>query len=601
MQKHVIVPTFPDYLALQKFFFQKLNYPQFLPKIIICTQNNIELPTLYKTFEEKWIYRFQNTSSISQALNNAFAFLNQDECHQILREHIIHNLKKKNLTYETACFFDKNSFDLSLKDGEFLGSIHASNQMEEALNIAYIVRKHIEKQRVAIICQDSLSQLLITYELKKYNILPQLYHPIKSRYKIFYFLLKLGLEWDQVSALEIIDHFLKKDSSFLEINFFRKKPSNYESVKEYLLFNFEPYLNQAGKKKTFTQWCELYKDFVPDFFYKMPIKLCSFEEFSKISKTLLEKKEKIKGNTLKVQFYQPNEISYLSEDVVIFSGMSTNLDFQKERFIRACKSPFFYMTRYTADKHHFWKEKPLSLFSKKYKTYQKIKTQANPQQRPTKISITDCEKYIKDPYGLYIKHCLKLYPLGELNKEWSNVDFGIIFHTILEDVFKKNLSLQTLSIESYLNHIDSELIKTFWIERLNRLIPLILEKEPPLQVEEKVIRTINNLIINGRIDRIERDGKIIDYKTGVPPTKKDIETGYSVQLTISGIILNEKYIEYWHLGQKEIKVIPFELNLDQQKKYLLKVINAIHFKPFIPCPIKEKQPSFNPYAHLERI
>ena len=89
-------------------------------------------------------------------------------------------------------------------------------------------------------------------------------------------------------------------------------------------------------------------------------------------------------------------------------------------------------------------------------------------------------------------------------------------------------------------------------------------------LEESIKIDLENIKISGKVDRIlidkERNIKIIDYKTGQTPTKKDVISGLEPQLTIYALILSEtlfknskiKELNYWKLnradGSKIIKI-----------------------------------------------
>ena len=78
---------------------------------------------------------------------------------------------------------------------------------------------------------------------------------------------------------------------------------------------------------------------------------------------------------------------------------------------------------------------------------------------------------------------------------------------------------------------------------------------------------INGITVKGRVDRIDRtaDGNlvIIDYKTGMPPSTKQINAGFALQLGLIGYMAQELAIkgvsgaasnfEYWSLAKNKDK------------------------------------------------
>ena len=83
--------------------------------------------------------------------------------------------------------------------------------------------------------------------------------------------------------------------------------------------------------------------------------------------------------------------------------------------------------------------------------------------------------------------------------------------------------------------------------------------------------SINGITITGRVDRIDRtsDGDlvIIDYKTGMPPSTKQINAGFALQLGLIGYMAEElafkgvsgaaSHFEYWSLAKNKDKDFGF--------------------------------------------
>ena len=129
-----------------------------------------------------------------------------------------------------------------------------------------------------------------------------------------------------------------------------------------------------------------------------------------------------------------------------------------------------------------------------------------------------------------------------------------------------------------------------------------------------------------RADRIEilKDGTValIDFKTGDPPTQKQINIGLTPQLTLEAAIAKQGGFEslgsrvsrellYVKLGGKKngsvIAVKPEEMSLDElidrHYSHLIAMIDAHWNKkhPFLSRPIAEFARRFGDYDHLARV
>lgn len=181
--------------------------------------------------------------------------------------------------------------------------------------------------------------------------------------------------------------------------------------------------------------------------------------------------------------------------------------------------------------------------------------------RPKGLSVTRIERMIRDPYAIYARHILLLEPLKPITAEPDPARRGIIFHGAIGDfltAFPKHLpadvakELETHGHRHFAQIADYPGLLSFWWPRFRRIAHWMADKEAELRVgAERVIAERNgaiDLVIRGetfrlscRADRIDlmADGTahIIDYKTGSVPSKKQVESGFSPQLTLQAAIL----------------------------------------------------------------
>mgnify|MGYP000449550493 CR=1 FL=1 len=123
-----------------------------------------------------------------------------------------------------------------------------------------------------------------------------------------------------------------------------------------------------------------------------------------------------------------------------------------------------------------------------------------------------------------------------------------------------------------------------------------------------------------RIDRIDGGGAaIIDYKTGLPPSDRQIALGYSPQLALEALILGEGGFEgmpaeaatdlaYWRLSggepPGEVRTVggdPLALAA-AARDGLLALVAAFDDPdtPYMPTPRPHWAPAWNDYEHLAR-
>jgi ATP-dependent helicase/nuclease subunit B len=184
--------------------------------------------------------------------------------------------------------------------------------------------------------------------------------------------------------------------------------------------------------------------------------------------------------------------------------------------------------------------------------------------RPLKLSVTTIEDWLRDPYTIYAKHILKLEPLDPVDMPLSAADRGSAIHDALGDftqVHRTTLPddsagvLRRIGEKHFAPLMDRPEARALWWPRFLRIASWFAgwETERRLNVRtidaeirgEIPIRLDNGrtFILSARADRIEhrtdRTFAILDYKTGAPPTGKQVRMGLSPQLTLEAAILRE--------------------------------------------------------------
>jgi ATP-dependent helicase/nuclease subunit B len=183
-----------------------------------------------------------------------------------------------------------------------------------------------------------------------------------------------------------------------------------------------------------------------------------------------------------------------------------------------------------------------------------------PERRPRAFSVTEIERFNRDPYEIYAKKVLGLKPLDPLGRVPDERIRGILFHAALEQWTKRAPSAGApASVEILIEEGQAVFerygadpkVRAFWWPRFLRIARWIHREDEALRqnlvasaAEHKGVHHFDvegiSYSLSGRADRIDISGKtarIIDYKSGVVPSSKQVETGFAPQLTLMAAML----------------------------------------------------------------
>lgn len=269
--------------------------------------------------------------------------------------------------------------------------------------------------------------------------------------------------------------------------------------------------------------------------------------------------------------------------------------------------------------------------------------------RPRRLSVTEIETWLRDPYAIYAKHVLRLRALQPLEQSADAADYGSIVHAALAD-FLTNLP------PTYPRDADARLhaamnraldaaglrpaLTAWWRPRLARIADWVAEAErqrrlrgPMAHVASEVagkwtVPGDHPFVLSGRADRIERraDGTlaILDYKTGAVPTTGQVEQGLAPQLPLeaamaaAGVFGPElagrtAELTYWHLSGgldpgKETKLFQHDAartaaEAETAARALTALIAAFDEpdRAYLSRPHPGAAPRFSDYAQLARV
>jgi ATP-dependent helicase/nuclease subunit B len=184
-----------------------------------------------------------------------------------------------------------------------------------------------------------------------------------------------------------------------------------------------------------------------------------------------------------------------------------------------------------------------------------------PEARPSQLSVTDIENWLRDPYTIYAKHDLRLFPLEAIDTPPGAADRGTFIHEAVGE-FTKTFAdalpadvareLIALGKKHFAQLEDYEEARAFWWTRFLRIAGWFggWERERRAAAK-KIFAEIfgkhviplgkGDFVLSARADRIEQraDGSyaILDYKTGQPPTEPQVRSGLAPQLTLEAAIL----------------------------------------------------------------
>ena len=204
--------------------------------------------------------------------------------------------------------------------------------------------------------------------------------------------------------------------------------------------------------------------------------------------------------------------------------------------------------------------------------------------RPRKLSATRVTTWLQDPYSIYARHILGLSPLDPIDADPEAREFGSTIHEALERFMREYPGpdlpdeawdrLLAIGEETFAPFQDRPLAAVFWNRRFERAARNVwsieTQRRPGIERIFTEIRgatrfdgPAGTFTMTARADRVElRAGGglvIVDYKSGNPPSAKDVVAGTARQLPIEAIIAaaggfpdfpadDAAALEYWRTG-----------------------------------------------------
>ena len=277
--------------------------------------------------------------------------------------------------------------------------------------------------------------------------------------------------------------------------------------------------------------------------------------------------------------------------------------------------------------------------------------------RPRELSATRVQTWLQDPYSIYARHILGLRPLEPLDADPEAREFGSTVHEALERFMREYPGqdlpdtawdrLLAIGRAAFAPYGDRPLAAAFWNLRFERAAANVwaIETERRAGIERILTEVrgetrfdapAGRFTLIARADRVEvRDGGglvIVDYKSGNPPSAKEVLAGTARQLPIEAIIAEDggfpdcpavaaAELEYWRTGgargdrPQPVRIArqgevwgksrgPYNIAevVEATREGLLRFVAAFDDEamPYLAEPRPEFAGGYNDYRHLSR-
>ncbi len=200
--------------------------------------------------------------------------------------------------------------------------------------------------------------------------------------------------------------------------------------------------------------------------------------------------------------------------------------------------------------------------------------------RPRRLSVTQIETWIRDPYAVYARMVLGLRPLDPLDADPGAAERGTFIHDALERFvreFPEDLPqtaldrLVQIGEDVFREHLTRPGVRAFWWPRFERIAHWFVDWERQRRGQGRknlAVEATGRLVIAApagdftltaradRIDALAGGGlSIIDYKTGTIPTFKQDKSGFSPQLSLEAAMASKGCFE--GLDAKDVEELAY--------------------------------------------
>jgi ATP-dependent helicase/nuclease subunit B len=178
------------------------------------------------------------------------------------------------------------------------------------------------------------------------------------------------------------------------------------------------------------------------------------------------------------------------------------------------------------------------------------------EARPKRLSITEIETLVRDPYAIYARRVLDLEELEPSGRVPDYLLRGVLMHKAIGDFTIGWTGAYDASAEARMREVGAAVlaeiaefpdVHAIWSYRFNAIARWLVgweaarsadiaARHAEIDGELELPTPIGPFRLRGRADRIDlrRDGRvdILDYKTGTPPSAKEVLQGFAPQLAL---------------------------------------------------------------------
>jgi ATP-dependent helicase/nuclease subunit B len=270
--------------------------------------------------------------------------------------------------------------------------------------------------------------------------------------------------------------------------------------------------------------------------------------------------------------------------------------------------------------------------------------------RPRRLSVTEIETWLRDPYAIYARHVLGLRALDPIEQSADAADYGRIVHDGMRSFLQRFGTAWPADADAQLTaDMDRALdranmrpaLTAWWRPRLHRIAAWVAEAERDRRARGPLAHIATEVVGNwvfdapagpftltGRADRIERrhDASIaiLDYKTGTPPTSGAVRDGLAPQLPLEAhmaavgafgpaLLGRVTELTYWHIsgGHDAGRAAPLfrssetetQAAIDRAAEGLQALVAEFDDseRAYLSRPAPGAAPRFSDYAQLARV
>jgi ATP-dependent helicase/nuclease subunit B len=265
--------------------------------------------------------------------------------------------------------------------------------------------------------------------------------------------------------------------------------------------------------------------------------------------------------------------------------------------------------------------------------------------RPRQLSVTAIETWMRDPYAIYAGKILNLAALPAIDADPGAADYGSLIHAALSIFLKRHPTgapppdalsgLLAIGRQGFAELAVRPGLMAFWWPRFERVAAWFIDNETArrrglagsfseIAGRLEFAMPAGPFVLTARADRIDRLAAgglaLIDYKTGAPPSAREVAAGFAPQLPLEAAIAQAggfdgvpaapvRELAFWHLhggagggGERPAGKDPAALAaaaLDGVRGLIAAFDDPT--TPYQARPHPERAPRYSDFLHLARV